>query len=239
MKKHSSFTLIELLVVIAIIAILAAMLLPALNKAKETARTSSCISNLKQIVFGFSAYADDFQDMGIGFCFPTQSFQNNTYPIVLSNKSGVILNEALHLGYLAWGCSNWSGGNVKAHGIMLCPSDTYRLRHFGVSYGPNFGLTQASSPTIRKSEGCFKTASIRNPSCTAWNGEVYGYSDGVFAFRHAGKTNVAFVDNHVETAQKERFPAVGIYDTAEGNGPAYLGTWNGNTNLPPFNGDVW
>src|SRR5436309_9431139 len=109
-RREAGFTLIELLVVIAIIAILAAILFPVFAQARDKARQTSCISNLRQLGTGMMMYVQDYDD---------------TYPAVWYTDTGHWGNVILP--YLGQGKQIWTGG------IMICPSALYRGWSYAMS----------------------------------------------------------------------------------------------------------
>ena len=123
--EERAWTLVELLVVITVIGILAALLLPVLAMARESARRATCTANLRQIGMALSMYVSDYDDM----------FPNNDNPYLWWGRYW----RWLLMPYLALGQKH-KGNPLKATsgmaGILLCPSDTIAPRKWDqTSYG--------------------------------------------------------------------------------------------------------
>lgn len=130
---RGAFTLIELLVVIAIIALLAAILFPVFARARENARKSSCLNNLKQIGLGFKQYVQDYDEQ-----WPTNA-QGST-----SNIDDVIVRVS----WTGW-VSNAVRPYVKNNQIWACPSDSGQANNLagsGSGTTATFGSPAATVP---------------------------------------------------------------------------------------------
>lgn len=205
------FTLIELLIVVAIIAILAGMLLPALNKARETARRISCTSNIRTLLAYGQIYMADHQDY-IPICYGNREAANYaTYDVNETYTGGI----ARYVGY-GWNEKDFRGMQKKKS-LYLCPgsvngsanaTEEYNNRinygwnrNFNYDFLNSVGKQLPKITSVKQTSKVFILIETRYKSgftIYPWEAIETARTEGwsIFGQCHNGQGNIGFFDGH-------------------------------------------
>ncbi|MBT5928018.1 MAG: DUF1559 domain-containing protein [Verrucomicrobia bacterium] len=230
-RRIAAFTLIELLVVIAIIAILAGMLLPALSKAKEGARSTVCKSNMRQITLGMLMYVDDNDDYlpwsgGVDRNLKpdwVHGGQTDTFaetPSQWTSRSfGFHAESGSVFPYVTGGSQvPYSERHTNVYDVYRCPSTKAHGKALRVNFSMNSKIDKDQGLAQRRNTGPkgVKAGSVSVPSeklliinedpATMRNAS---FTPGGTASRgtfvtHNGRINMGFVDGHIESWKNEK-----------------------------------
>jgi prepilin-type N-terminal cleavage/methylation domain-containing protein/prepilin-type processing-associated H-X9-DG protein len=215
-RLHKGFTLIELLVVIAIIAILAAILFPVFSRAREKARQTACLSNVKQLVLASDMYCQDYDETLI------PSAQGRPGPPPTAYIWPAYLKPY-----------------VKNEGIFVCPdarSQGWYIETWGERGRLPYGLNRDTEDTVNNVP--YPLSMFEDPSRTLWMADSAAGNTGNpekmrgfqvqydrdpdtqsgISRRHNGGTNVGFLDGHAKWYESSRIlplnNAAGVFWTA-------------------------
>ena len=186
---QKAFTLVELLIVIAIIAILASLLLPAVNKVKARSRSITCVNNLRQWGLALQQYANDHEDY-----FPPEGTGTS-----LNSQVGWYIALPRQIGIATYNEMAWRTNPAAplTRTPLLCPSNTNRSNGFNLfHYCLNEHIDGTGAGDRR-----VKLTSISRQSEVVWlfdNGgrAARAQQNNVHTNLHGGGANISFVDGH-------------------------------------------
>lgn len=205
--KEKYFTLIELLVVIAIIAVLAAMLLPALNKARDKAKMTKCTGNLRQMTTGLLNYVNDYDGYFLSTTYSSNRYggKQGTHTLYDGEKKNALLNS-----YVGWNEPAYKNSE-GALLVFRCPADIgfERWALVGTSYVYSAANNFSEPSTVAASPygglGARKISQIEKPSRQI----AFADNDSLYYFNYAARIiipwhgkfhygNLSFVDGHAD-----------------------------------------